>query len=323
MKLAIIGAAQIVSQYHIHALNAIPAVEITTVIDLDVTRAREVAQQSNAKFSSELSDAKGADAVLIATPPEPRAQIIANMPEGVKYVIIEKPAGMTKDDIKELNKIAASRELRIAVAQTRRYFPNLCLCADLLEAGLVGEIEKVTLSEGAIMNWNSNSNHLSQAADRNDKGVLQDVGSHLFDWLGVFLTKVDANAQDFRLTECSADFHDLSNDITVDFSGPFAIETRLSRRRLLSNTIRIKGEKGELLTRSLLDDCVRFKKPGAVKWNVVRTEIDKSGFALEAAFIAMWEDLLSLNPFGMAFPDLKSVGTGFEFIQQTINHLNK
>lgn len=323
MKLAIVGAAQIVSQYHIHALKALSSVEITAVIDLKLSRAQEVASICGAAFSDDLRDAEGATVVLIATPPTPREHILKNLPESVEYVIIEKPAGLTIQDISRIQEISMKRGIRVAVAQTRRYFPNLRLCADLLDSGFLGEIEKITMSEGAIMNWYSNSNHLATATNSSDKGVLQDVGSHLFDWLGILLNRLEISAQDFELDMCKADFSELTNSIKVDFSGPFAVEVRLSRRKLLSNTVRVHGSKGELITRSLLDDCVRFKKTDADAWSVVRTQFDKSEFALEAAFISMWESLLSEKQQNTDFPDLKSIYPGFEFIQQTINHLNK
>ena len=202
MKMAIVGAAQIVSQYHIHALNAIPSVEITKVIDLDSARAREVAKACGAGFSVELRDVEGANAVFIATPPAPREHIIENLPESVEYVIIEKPAGLTIQDISKLQETSTKRDIQIAVAQTRRFFPNLSLCLELLESGFLGEIKKVTMCEGAIMNWNSNSNHLASAANLSDKGVLQDVGSHLFDWLGLMLSRLEIEAHNFQLWKC-------------------------------------------------------------------------------------------------------------------------
>ena len=152
---------------------------------LDSARARQVANACDASFSVELHDIKDAKVVFIATPPKPREYVLTNLPKSVEYVIIEKPAGLTIQDISKLQEISKNRGIRIAVAHTRRYFPNLRLCLDLLDSGFLGDVQKVTMSEGAIMNWNSNSNHLATATNLSDKGVLQDVGSHLFDWLGV------------------------------------------------------------------------------------------------------------------------------------------
>ena len=139
MKLAIVGAAQIVSQYHIHALNAIPSVVITSVIDL-ISTCKASSNACDASFSVELHDIKDAKVVFIATPPKPREYVLTNLPKSVEYVIIEKPAGLTIQDISKLQEISKNRGIRIAVAY-EALFPNLRLCLDLLDSGFLGDAE--------------------------------------------------------------------------------------------------------------------------------------------------------------------------------------
>ena len=75
MKLSIIGAAQIVSQYHIHALNALDNVDVYFIVDLDINSASRIAKICSAIPSSEISAALNSDVIFIATPPATRSGI--------------------------------------------------------------------------------------------------------------------------------------------------------------------------------------------------------------------------------------------------------
>lgn len=321
MKISIVGAAQIVKQYHIHALNVIEGVSINVVVDLKQSEAKIVARECGAKASTELSDVTGSDLVFIATPPGPRAGIIRNLPSDIKKVVVEKPVGLDMNDLEEIKSIASNKGIEVYVAQTRRYFLNLRLCSDLISSGLLGKIKDIHLYEGAIFNWRSNSDHLSASTSSKDKGILQDVGSHLYDWLGMLLNKCNYSAEEFKATSCTADYREISNTIDAEFNGPFKVKSKLSRAKLLSNTVKVVGEKGTLITRSLLDDKLKVVTSAGSYW--VRTEFSKSQYSLEAAFVAMWEDLLFGNPQDNNFPSLSSVRTGMIFIDQTINEIEK
>lgn len=319
MKISIVGAAQIVKQYHVYALNAIEGVGIDVVVDINKADAKSVAQQCGAKASTELADVSGSDLVFIATPPGPRIGIIRNLPSNIKKLVVEKPVGFDMDDLEEIESITKKLGIDISVAQTRRYFLNLKLCSDLISSGLLGKIKEVHLYEGAIFNWKSNSDHLSTSISPKDKGILQDVGSHLYDWLGVLLNKCDCSPKEFKVTSCVADYCELSNTIEAEFDGPFKIKSKLSRAKLLSNMVKVVGEKGTLITRSLLDDKLKVVTNTNSYW--ISTEYSKSQYSLEAAFVAMWEDLLFGNKDSSNFPTLDSVKSGMTFIEQIINEI--
>lgn len=319
MRVSIVGAAQIVKQYHVHAFNVITGVNIDTVVDLNYDEALSVANMCGAKASTNLSDVAGSDLVFIATPPAPRTGIIKNLPSGIKRVVVEKPVGLDLRDLEKIKFLAVQKGIKLDVAQTRRYFLNLRLCSDLISCGLLGKLKEIHLYEGAIFNWNSNSNHLSELISPKDKGILQDVGSHLYDWLGMLLNKCEIRVDQFKLTKCIADFSEMSNTIESEFDGPFKIKSKLSRAMLLSNTIRIVGEKGLMITRSLLDDRIKVETNGRHYW--IRTEYTKSQYSLETAFVAMWKDLLYGNKEDKNFPSLKSVSAGMKLIDESINKI--
>lgn len=321
MRVSIVGAAQIVKQYHIHVFNVITGVSIDTVVDLDYDQAQSVASMCGANASTSLSDVAGSDLVFIATPPAARVGIIKNLPSGIKRVVVEKPVGLDLQDLEEINSLAVKKGIEINVAQTRRYFLNLRLCSDLISSGLLGKLKEIHLYEGAILNWNSNSNHLSEKVSPRDKGILQDVGSHLYDWLGMLLNKCEINVDQFKLTKCFADYREMSNTIESEFDGPFKIKSKLSRAMLLSNTVKIVGEKGSMRTRSLLDDRVKIETNGRAYW--VRTEYLKSQYSLESAFVAMWEDLLFGSKEDKNFPSLNSVIAGMKLIDESIKEIGK
>jgi hypothetical protein len=321
MKVSIIGAAQIVKQYHLHALNAIQGVRIKSIVDLDYDEAYNLAQNFGANASTDYGDVKGSDLVLIATPPGPRAEIIRRLPLDIKKVVVEKPVGFDMNDLDELVAICEDREIEIYVAQTRRYFLNLRLCSELIRDGLLGGIKEIQIFEGGIFNWLSNSEHLSESLNPKDKGVLQDVGSHIFDWLGMTLVIMGLSPHQFELSKCVADYNQLSNFINTEFRGPFNIKCKISRSNYLSNTIKITGEKGVLITRSLLDDKIKVINDNSFYW--IKTEFSLSDYSLETAFISMWKDLLFGDKNSSGFPTLVSVRAGMKFIDETLNQIEK
>lgn len=321
MKVSIVGAAQIVKQYHLHALNTIKGVRISVVVDLKLSEAKSIARECGAKASTNLADVSGSDVVFIATPPRPRLGIIRNLPSDIKKIVVEKPVGLDMNDLEDIMSITSEMDIEVIVAQTRRYFLNLRLCSDLISSGLLGKIKEVHLYEGSIFNWISNTDHLYTSISPKDKGILQDVGSHLFDWLGMLLNKCNYSVEEFKATSCVADYRELSNTIEAEFKGPFKIRSKLSRTKLLSNTVKVVGEKGTLITRSLLDDKLKVVNSAGSYW--IRTEFTKSQYSLEAAFVAMWEDFLFGKRVDNNVPSLSSVRAGMTFIDQTINEIEK
>lgn len=323
MKLSIIGAAQIVSQYHIHALKKLDNVFIDYVVDIDIDAASRVSKVCAAKPSTEILDVLNSDIVFIAAPPSARPKILEKLKTFSGVIVMEKPAAMGIVDFNELLDFANSRSEPVYIAQTRRYFLNLQTLNNLVGAGLVGSLREVSIYEGGIFNWVSNSNHLSAKDKKNlDKGVLQDVGSHILDYLSCLCERLDVSLDDFSLINVDADFIDLTNDLKFSLDGPFLINVHLSRSGTLANRISIHGELGNVSTRSLLDDTLRVLD-SEDKESFIKTHWNKSEYTLESAFIAMWKDLLDVKENQSKLrANIGQLESSMKIMQSIINRIN-
>lgn len=323
MKLSIIGAAQIVSQYHIHALNALDNVDVDFIVDLDINSASEVAKICDAKPSTAISDALGSDVIFIATPPSTRSKILEGLKDFAGKIVMEKPAAMGIDPYYELCEFSHNRNTPLYIAQTRRYFLNLQAINHLVGTGLVGNVREVAINEGGILNWVSNSNHLSNSAESNlDKGILQDVGSHILDYLNCLCESLDVCLGEFSLLNIDVDFKNLTNDLKFSLQGPFLVNIHLSRSKSLANRISINGDLGSVSTRSLLDDSLRVVNSDGVG-SLIKTRWSKSEYTLESAFISMWRDLLDLDQKTNTLKaDIFQLEQGMKIMQLIINKIN-
>lgn len=130
-----------------------------------------------------LLDDPGIDALVIATPPEPRAALARAALEAGKHLLLEKPVALDTPTIEELQRLAISRGLCVAVDFEYRAVPLFQQLAGLLQQGVLGEPWLVKLDwlmssrADASRPW---SWYSSTAAGG---GVLGALGTHAFDTL--------------------------------------------------------------------------------------------------------------------------------------------
>lgn len=147
------GAIGLRYQGSVDVLKALPHADLVAVCDVD----RNVADQAKASFGSEavifedyrkLLDRKDIDVVVIATPDHWHTAMLADAVRAGKDVYCEKPLTLTIDEGKFLTKVVADSKRVVQVGTWQRSDVNFRLAAELVRAGRLGKIKKVTAVAG-------------------------------------------------------------------------------------------------------------------------------------------------------------------------------
>ncbi len=191
--------------------------------------------------------------VLIALPNTLHKEACLELLENNLSVLCEKPLGLSSDDCNLIKKVAKKQSRVCAVAMVRRFLPAVNILKEMLNAGQLGDIRKVSVSHGCnVKDWSWNS----ETVLRDDQGgVLVNFGVHYIDlilWLFGDIVPYDY-FDDYNggiETNCK-----LKGKIGVDIE--FLLNLSWTHR--LDNKIIVEGSKGRLhLDLDRVDSCIWF-----------------------------------------------------------------
>ena len=134
----------------------------------------------------DLVDDSKLDGIIIATPPAPRHQLALEAIKAGKHLLLEKPTCLNSDEVKELQRNALQRNLKIAVNYEYRAVPLFMQAKQIINQKKLDEPYFVKLdwlmssraNPERPWNWYSDVN--------SGGGVLGALGTHAFDiihWL--------------------------------------------------------------------------------------------------------------------------------------------
>lgn len=120
------------------------------------------------------------DAVVIATPTDTHAELIAASAKASVNVFCEKPLDRTTLRAQQSTKICEAAGIKLAVGHVVRYFQSYSYIQEAVSAGQIGhpgmaKCRRVSGPPGASRAW--------YRSDDRSGGVLMDMGVHDFDWL--------------------------------------------------------------------------------------------------------------------------------------------
>ncbi len=126
---------------------------------------------------------KEIDAIIIATPPKPRFNLAKEALLAGKHLLLEKPVGLNAEEVSELNRIAITNHLSVAIDFEYRAVPIFMKAKRMLEQGAIGEpwlikLDWIMSSRADVSrpwNWYSNQEE--------GGGVIGALGTHAFDML--------------------------------------------------------------------------------------------------------------------------------------------
>jgi predicted dehydrogenase len=294
VKICVVGVGKIFQTFHLPALQNQDGVEIKYVVDRNEQLVSKIASQINAIPLTDASKIEGCDLCFVATPPSVRMDVFNAIKDKGMDIVFEKPLSFDEETASEIIREAASRNIRIYVTQTRRFFPNLSLTRRFLQEKVFGNPVEINIFEGGIFSWVTESNYMNKNNTR-DMGVVHDIGSHVYDYLLMIMKDSGYKPEQIQLLESKVDFEYLSNNISSKFitsDQKVKINISLSRNILLMNKMVIKFENGTVLsTDSGYGKQVIINK-GAFSYHYDITDPDIAAPQFEIVFDKLWENVI-------------------------------
>ena len=110
LRVAVIGVGYL-GRHHARILSALPGVELVAVVDVNQSRAEQIAAANGTRALTDFRDVIGqVDAVTIAVPTERHADIALPFLSSGVSVLVEKPMARSLDEADAM--IAAARQAR-------------------------------------------------------------------------------------------------------------------------------------------------------------------------------------------------------------------
>ena len=123
------------------------------------------------------------EAIVIATPPEPRVDLARRALEAGKHLLLEKPVGLCAEQVADLQRLAMAQRLSVAVDFEYRAVPLFMQAARLLAQGAIGTPWLVKLDWLMSSRANPERPWSWYSSRRQGGGVIGALGTHAFDML--------------------------------------------------------------------------------------------------------------------------------------------
>jgi len=185
MNWLIVGTGDIARKRVIPAIEAEKRSKITAVCDLVAERADEVAQKYQARVYTDLNEAlkdKDVEAVYVATP------VFLHVPQAIaalkadKHVLIEKPAGISYEQVSTLVKLAKTVKFKCGTAYFRRFYARYIQAKEMLENKEFGQLVLLRLTYFSWFNpAKDDPKYWRVVPEKSGGGPLSDMGTHMFD----------------------------------------------------------------------------------------------------------------------------------------------
>ncbi len=122
-KVAVVGCGGI-GNAHARSWSSIPGVQVVATVDLDIEKAKKVAEGVGATPLTDIKDLpKDLDGVSVATPPRAHYPVVKALLEAGYNVFSEKPLTTEVETCKELDALAKAQGKILAVGFKMRYEP--------------------------------------------------------------------------------------------------------------------------------------------------------------------------------------------------------
>ena len=242
VRIGVIGCGAIADLFHLPILANHPATRNGIALaDPSQDRLREMAAKYAPVHTVEnYEELLGkVDGVLIATPPKFHFPIAKFFLENNVPVLCEKPLTEDPEEAFELKRICEQTDTPLAVNQTRRFFPSYGKIRELIDAGELGTLERITYHDGVEFDWPAASpHHFVPTA----KGSWSDTGVHLLDTICYWLGEKPELVRSFNDSQGGPE---AMATVMLQHEG-CEIEIKVSRLGKLKNGFVIEGSKGRI-----------------------------------------------------------------------------
>lgn len=248
LRVAIIGCGAVTQQFHLPVLAGHEGVQLSALIDRDVSRAGSVASQYGIKTvaaDAESLNTDNTDGVIIATPPSFHASAAIDFLRRGINVFVEKPMALNLADAQAMVQAADESGAVLAVGVFRRLLPCARLLRAALEQQLLGKPLRFDVADGAIYGWSAVTLG-NMRRELSGGGVLIDMGSHTLDRL-LYLFPGPVQLLEYSDNALGGIESDCLVRLRLEHKGdPIEGRVDLSRTRNLHNKLRVECERGTL-----------------------------------------------------------------------------
>lgn len=193
LKVCIIGAGKI-SEIHISVLKKNPHVEITSICDINVERAKEKAKRYNIVnvFDTweKLFEYNNFDVVDIVLPNYLHSKVIIESLKRNKFVICEKPLSVSLKELKDIKKAIANSKGKVFLKQYLRFSKLHKYAKELIYKNKIGRIYLATGHFVSDMREHlTNKKNWRSHKDLAGGGILMEIGVHFIDYVNSLFGK--------------------------------------------------------------------------------------------------------------------------------------
>lgn len=159
---------------------------LCSVIDIDLEKAKKVAEEFGAKAHESLNGIGEFDAAVIVLPHNLLAETSKKILALGKHVLVEKPAARTTAELEEVVRLAYEKNLRLMIAFNHRFHPSSLEAKKLIDPGFIGKpmFMRATYGFGGRLGYEKEWRHKKEISGG---GELIDQGVHLIDLARWFL----------------------------------------------------------------------------------------------------------------------------------------
>jgi predicted dehydrogenase len=236
LRIGIVGCGEIADYLHAPAIKASAACRLQAVVDPAAARAENLQKKYNINSTGRsISEiASEVDAVVIATPPHLRAQLVNEAMRLGLAVLCEKPLANTVAECLEICRIAGDQGRTLGVCHQFRFWPNRRRIQQMLETRELPLPDQIIVSQGSLYSWKTVSGYTVRK-DMVSGGVMINAGTHpmdtLISWCG--------SPSSFHYTDDSFGGLESNAKMSVVFENGVRCEFRISRTCRLENEIRL------------------------------------------------------------------------------------
>ena len=155
VNIAIVGCGAVTRLAHLPVSKLVDGATVTSLIDINQTRAQELASTFNVPnvFANYDRLGDGADAAVVAVPHALHASVGESLLNQGLHVLIEKPMAVTAGECDRLITAAERNGRVLAVGLMRRFAPWSRLVKAALDNELLGTVRGFEWLEGSKFSW--------------------------------------------------------------------------------------------------------------------------------------------------------------------------
>ena len=132
VRIAVVGVGYL-GRHHARILGSLPGADLVSVVDVNVSRAQDVAAASGTRPLADFRDLLGhVDAVTLAVPTELHREIALPFLAAGVHVLVEKPMARSLAEADDMIQTAARTGAILAVGQTERFNPAVVAARPVL-----------------------------------------------------------------------------------------------------------------------------------------------------------------------------------------------